>query len=300
MQLVRLISRPLTLLLCLCLGSSLASLAQTAPDSSHTESLADTTEITWRSRKFVIIKDEDGKRLEITDTDDEPEVATQSDYDYDHENKEVRHRPDRSDIGFLGFDLGITNYYVNGTYGADAATPELEVREFRPGSHVALHFLPTRVGFDKRGYVNLKTAITIDWSNYYYTNDITLLSGGETLAFDTTGINFSKNKLMARYAQIPLMLNINTDPGGNDGISISVGGYAGILWGARTKQVSEEEGTVKVPGTFFLNPYRYGLIARVDFKWFDIYLHYNLSTLFEAEEGPETQTFMAGINLIDF
>jgi len=282
------------------MGSSLSSLAQTEPDAPKSESSADTTEITWRNRKFIIVSDEGGKRLEIKDLGDVSEESTKPEYDYDYENKEVRHRPDRSDIDFLGFDLGITNYYVNGTYGVDAAAPELELREFRPGSHVALHFLPTRVGFDRRGYVNLKTAITIDWSNYYYTNDITLLGEGETLRYDTTGINFSKNKLMARYAQIPLMLNVNTDPGGNDGISISVGGYVGILWGARTKQVSEEAGTVKIPDTFFLNPYRYGLIARMDFKWFDIYLHYNLSPLFEADKGPETQTFMAGVNLIDF
>ena len=299
MQLVHPFIRPLAWLFILMIGISLPALAQTDPERPSQEPAPDTTEITWRDRKFVIIKDEDGKRLEIRDTE-EGVAPEEEEYDYDYENKKTRHRPDRSDIGLLGLDLGITNYYINGSYGRNATIPELEVREFRPGSHVALHLLPTRVGFDKRGYVNLKTAITIDWSNYYYTNDVTLLGEGEALAFDTTGINFSKNKLMARYAQIPLMLNINTDPGCNDGISISFGGYVGILWGARTKQVSEEQGTVKVPGTFFLNPYRYGLIGRIDFKWFDIYLHYNLSPLFEDERGPETQTFMAGVNLIDF
>ncbi|RMG55663.1 MAG: hypothetical protein D6722_27550, partial [Bacteroidetes bacterium] len=74
----------------------------------------------------------------------------------------------------------------------------------------------------------------------------------------------------------------------------------GILWAARTKQISEENGKVKRDGDFHLNPFRYGLMARVDFRWFDIYLNYNLSTLFTEGEGPETQTFVAGINLIDF
>lgn len=296
MQLVYSLIRPLIALMGLTAGLSGTALAQTEPGTNP----ADTTEIIWRNRKFVIIKDEEGKRLEIRDTEEGANViAPEDDYQYDYENKRTYHS-NRSDIGLLGFDLGITNYFYQGAYGDNAITPELQVREFRPGSHVALHLLPTRVGVDRRGYVNLKTAITIDWANYYFTGDQTLNTTGEALSYDTTGISFSKNKLVSRYAQIPLMLNLDTDPGGNDGISISVGGYAGILWGARTKQVSEELGTVKVPGEFFLNPYRYGLMARVDFKWFDIYLHYNLSPMFEEEKGPDTRTFMAGLNLIDF
>jgi hypothetical protein len=318
MQLVHLFSRPLVATLCLLVGLTSAALAQT-PDTldqvptaptaptppTSVKAPADTTEIVWRNSRFIIIKDEDGKRLEVISNDDVEVKRDDEDeaYDYDYENKETRHY-ERSNIGLLGLDLGITNYYSAGKYGSNAIVPELTVKEFRPGSHVALHLLPTRVGFDKRGYVNLKTAITIDWNNYYYTNDITLNTTGESLAFDTTGTNFSKNKLMVRYAQIPLMLNVDTDPDGNDGISISVGGYVGLLWGSRTKQVSDEFGTVKIPGEdleeFFLNPYRYGLIARVDFKWFDIYVHYNLSPLFAENRGPDTQTFMAGVNLIDF
>ncbi len=280
-------------------------------------SKADTTEITWRDRRFIIIADEEGKRIEVKDVEDKTkDIDNDEDFDedwdeewdwdedddddYAYRQKEETHRRKKSEVDLLGLDLGISNYYFDGRYGANAVTPELTVREFRPGAHVALHLLPTRVSLLGRGYVNLKTAITIDWSNYYFTNDITLVDGGEALAFDTTGISFDRNKLVSRYAQIPLLLNFNTDPGGDDGLSVSVGGYAGIFWGARTKQISDEEGTVKVDGEYFLNPYRYGLMARIDFKWFDFYAMYNLSEHFTEGQGPQTQTFMAGINIIDF
>lgn len=272
-------------------------------------SKADTTEITWRDRRYIIITDEEGKRIEVKDAEgkdianedwDEDWNWDEDDDDYDYRQKEEKRNRSRSDVGLLGLDLGFANYLYQGAYGSNAITPELEVREFRPGSHVALHLLPTTVSLIGRGYVNLKTAITIDWSNYYFTNDITLVEGGESLAFDTTGISFDRNKLTSRYAQIPLLLNFNTDPGGDDGVSISVGGYAGLLWAAHTKQVSEEEGTTKVRGEYFLNPYRYGLMARIDFKWFDFYFMYNLSEHFEPEGGPQTQTVMAGLNLINF
>lgn len=298
MTLVHFSLRPLAFIcLMLCLGH--VAIAQ---DDGGDTAPADTTEIVWRNKRYIIIKDEEGKRLEVRDiNDDEPIADDYRDEDEDDRDDDDRNkRYKRSDVDLLGFDLGITNYFSQGQYGDNAITPELRVREFRPGSHVALHLLPTRVAFDRKGYVNLKTAITIDWNYYHYEGDLTLVDGEAGLTFDSTGTNFSKNNLMARYIQIPLMLNFDTDPGDNDGISISVGAFAGLLWAARTKQVSEEFGTVKLRGDFGLNPYRYGLIGRIDFKWFDIYLHYNLSTLFEEGQGPDTQTFVAGINLIDF
>lgn len=253
----------------------------------------DTTVVSWNKKRFVIISDGEGKRIEVKDRNDD----WYGNWD-DDDNRS------RSDVDLLALDLGITNYWVDGKYGADAAVDELEVRDFRPGSHVALHLLPTTVGIFEKGNLNLKTAITIDWSNYYYANDITLIEGPEGLQFDTTGVDFSKNKLTARYAQIPLMLNFDSRSKGCDddkgGISFSIGGYAGILWKAWTKQVSEEEGKVKLDGRYNLNRFKYGLMARLDLRWFDIYVQYNLSEVFEEEKGPSTQTFMAGINVIDF
>lgn len=291
----------------LMIGFAGMAQTETEENTDETETIvinSDTTEIYVGKRKFVIISDNEGKRIEIKKNKDddnweeeEKEWDDDEKYNPDYEKKE--HRRKYSDVGFLALDLGITDYYANGVYGVDAATPELELKPFRPGSHVALHFLPTTASLIN-GYVNLKTAITVDWSNYYLVNDVTLLEGTESLAFDTTGVSFSKNKLTTRYAQIPLLLNINTDPGGNDGVSISFGVYGGILWKAWTKQVSDQNGKVKVDGDYNLNPFKYGLMARVDFKWFDIYAMYNLSEVFDEGVSPQTQTFMAGVNLINF
>ncbi|RMG73734.1 MAG: hypothetical protein D6722_03320, partial [Bacteroidetes bacterium] len=206
------------------------SLALAQPEGEEANEV-DTTEISWRNKRFIIISDEDGKRIEIKERDetiaidDEDEDVVYDGNSYDYRNKEARRQRSRSDVDLLALDLGVTNYYVNGVYGTDAASPELDLRPFRPGGHVALHFLPTQVSLIGRGVVNLKTAITVDWSNYYFTEDITLLEGTETLGFDTTGISFTKNKLMTRYAQIPLLLNFNTAPGSDDGLSVSVGVY---------------------------------------------------------------------------
>lgn len=292
------------------LVSTLAVLGQVEESS-----VSDTVEVKMKNRKYIIITDDEGRRIEIKDNNDEESeangYASDDDFNWDdfenededdfNENKKDRRKRKRSEIDPVAFDLGITNYYVDGTYGADAASPELELREFRPGAHVALHLFPTRVSLIGRGAVNLKTALTIDWSNYYFVNNINLEEEQGQLTITESGTEYSKNKLMARYFQVPLMLTFNTRPGTDDGVRIGVGGYGGLLWGARTKQDSEEFGVQKVSGDFGLNPYRYGLIFRFDFSWLDLYLHYNLSPMFEeGSGGPTTQTFMAGLNIIHF
>lgn len=276
---------------------------------------SDTTEIAWRDRKFVIISEDGVKRVEIIEVpngesdDDEEEDGgwgedDGDDFDPEYDSKEdVAHKSrGYSDVGLLGFDLGLMNYYSAAGFGADAITgsPDLEVRDFRVGSHVALHLFPTTVSLIGRGAVNLKTAVTIDWSNHYFKGDNVIVESGESYTFEDRNIDFEKNKLTVRYAQIPLLLNFNTTPRSDDGVSISVGGYAGILWNARSKQESVEEGVVKVDGDFGLSPFRYGLMGRIDFKWFDFYVMYNLTPMFEEGAATDAQTVMAGVNIVNF
>ncbi|MEL6132081.1 MAG: porin family protein [Bacteroidota bacterium] len=304
--------------------AALALLVLSAQAQSGNRPVApDTTEIKINGTKVMIIKDEDGRSIKIQDNDD-PDVliddqgGVSSDYDdlgeievydesedwddFDYEPKEATDEKRKSNISLLGLDLGISNYYVDGNYATEAATPELALREFRPGAHVALHMFPTRVSLAGRGAVNLKTAVTIDWTNFYFENNITLQGNTETLTttIDSTVGEYSVNKLTSRYVQIPLLLNINTDPGSKKGLSISVGGFAGFLWSGKTKQVSEENGKVKRRDDFNLNPIRYGLMARFDFRWLDVYFQYNLSEVFAENEGPGTQMFAAGLNVLNF
>ncbi|MEM6628261.1 MAG: outer membrane beta-barrel protein [Bacteroidota bacterium] len=278
----------------------------------------DSTTIQWGNKSRIIItEDQEGNRviklvkkkdseniiIEEEDDDDDWDDDDWDDDDWDDDDDKWKYRRrNYSTVDFLAFDLGVTNYYNDETFGVDAAVPDLEVRSFRPASHVALHFFPTTVSLFGRGVVNLKTAVTIDWTQFYFTEDIQLQPDLDTVTWTFPGVNYDKNKLTTRYAQIPLLLNFNTDPRHNEGLSLSIGGYAGVLWGARTKQVSDAEGKNKVRDDFNVNSFRYGLTARVDLRWLDFYFNLNMSQLFEEDEdrGINTQTFTAGINIIDF
>lgn len=272
----------------------------------------DTTEIAWKDKKFVIISEDGVKRVEIVelgddeDGDDEKENWDwdEEDFNPEYETKEhVNHGSSGySDVKLAGLDIGLLNFYSPDGFGADAITgsPDLEVNDFRIGSHVALHLFPTTVSLIGRGAVNLETALTIDWSNYYFKGNNVMVENAEGFEWEDTGVSYDKNKLTVRYAQIPLLLNVNSDPRGDDGVRISAGGYVGLLWNARTKLVSETNGTEKIDGDFGLTRVRYGLMGRIDFKWFDFYVMYNLTPMFEDSSPTDAQTVVAGVNIIHF
>lgn len=289
----------MSIIMCVFLGMSNVAAQDKEKKDEKTEQESEddsSTEIRVGNKKIIIIDDDDENRRVVVETDDYDD----DDYDEEYEHKTHRRRKG-SHVDGLGLDIGITNYWANGNYGVNAVPNDnFELRDFRPASHVALHLFPTTVSLIGRGAVNLKTALTIDWSYYHFTNDVTIIEGLEEIDFEASNVSFEKNNLMARYFQIPLLLNFNTIPGSDDGLRVSFGVYGGVLWKARTKQVSDENGKVKLDGDFYLNPFRYGLTGRIDFRWFDLYFNYNLSEMFEDGQGPSTQTFTAGINVIHF
>jgi len=263
----------------------------------RTEKGVDTTVIRFNNKRIVIVDDGEDKQVKW----DSEEGDEEGEYDsWEEGDDEIENRNKKSDVGLLALDLGFVNYHAGNTFGADAAPANMAVRPGRFASHVSLHFLPTTVSLLGKGTVNLKTALTFDYTNYFFEEDITLVKDQDVLTVVDAGNSLDKNKLVSRYFQVPMLLNINTDPWGNDGLSISFGVYGGVLWRSHTKQVSDENGKVKEYGDFNLNPIRYGLMARFDLKWMDLYATYNLSEMFAEGQGPSTQVFTVGLNLFDF
>ena len=262
--------------------------AQKTEEETPAPSQSDSTVISVGKKKVVVITSEDGTRVYIDK----------------NAKTETRRRHRTTEVDFIALDLGLVNYIdiEGGTFADDAiADPRLEVKPFRPAAHVALHFFPTRVGL-LNNTISLKTALTIDWSNYYFTHDITLEPGLDSphivdLDPDKT---WEKTKLMSRYFQIPILLSFNTDGKYGEGLEIAVGGYAGVLWGGRAKYVNSEDKRVKINDEFNLNPWRYGFTARVHFDWLGIYTNLHVSELFDDQKGPRTSTITAGLSLLEF
>lgn len=280
----------------------------------------DTTVIKVSGRNIVIVKSDKGTSVDIEKPKD-GEDAEGNHYEYryddhadhdDHEDSDdcgdcddeghKEGRRDKAKVGLYGLDLGFSNLYLNGNFNSDiAGMSPFGLKNFE-SLNVSNHFLPTRVPFGRKGHVNLKTAITLDYSWYHFTNGALKLNNNQAniLPVDTFETAFNKNKLRTFYVQVPLLLNINTDSyGGDDGISVSFGGYAGVLANGQTI-LGSKDNKQRYDGAYNLSTFRYGLMARVDFNWFDVYVNYGLSPFFKEGQGPEAHTITAGVNLFNF
>lgn len=142
-----------------------------------------------------------------------------------------------------------------------------------------------------KSILNLKYGLGVESNNYFFKTGITFVEGPEVYTVLTPDIltnnplaTITKNKLVANYLTVPIMVNINTNPKkARTGFQISAGISAGYLIGARQKQKSATEmeknktdfnieqfklayvgemgiGPVKLYGSYSMTPlHKYGL-----------------------------------------
>jgi hypothetical protein len=257
---------------------------------SGKEVVSDTTEITIGKKMITIIKDStDKKDVHWSSVPEECDtVGTGS-------GKEFK----RVEVTPIGIDLGMNFLTNKGNFNLPNDQGDYEIEPLR-STHVGLHVLPTRINFGK-GHVSLLTAVTFDNNRYQFRNNRSPQAGLDSLVMGADSVNLLKNKLVTWYAQMPLMLTFQTNPAHPEkNFHVSVGGYAGLFLGAKTKQNSVERGVVKQGDDFNLNQFRYGVSARIGYRGIELYANYQLSNLFADGEGPAINPFNVGIALTGF
>jgi len=114
---------------------------------------------------------------------------------------------------------------------------------------------------------------------------------------------FLKTKLAANYFDIPVELRFKSSNNDRTAFRIAIGAKVGVLFNAHSKIKFIEDGFVrkiKSRDDFGLNQFRYGIIGRIGFSYFNLFGYYSLSSLFKSGKGPELTPFMFGITLSNF
>ncbi len=143
--------------------------------------------------------------------------------------------------------------------------------------------------------LSLKYGLGLEMYNYRFESNISFRNDPVPFAYNDS-ISFSKNKLYAGYITIPVMLNLNTSPGRNNGFSMSAGFSAGYLVGSRNKQISSERGKQKAHGTLDLESWRIAAVGEVGFGPIRLFGSYSLNTLFKKDKtGLEQYPYTFGI-----
>lgn len=199
------------------------------------------------------------------------------------------------DLGFANYN-DKTNYSNAGSYLISRpGYPTLDKNDFKlktgKSINVNIWVFIQRVSLIKN-YVNLKYGFGFELNNYRYRSAISYNEDGLVPYTANTqtnapfifrdSISFSKNKLAADYATVPLLLNFVSNPRQQKkGISLSMGVSAGYLYSQRNKQKSDERGKQRNKGDYDLEKFKFSYIAELGLGPIMFYGSYSPKSMYE-------------------
>ena len=200
----------------------------------------------------------------------------------------------------FGLDLGVSAYMQNGDLNVKAPYTPLELK-LGKSINVNLHIIHQNISIVKH-YIGIDWGIYAELNNYRFANDSLLVpKTNEIKFFNEESVTYKKNKLFSSYLNLPVTLRFETNPKEpKRSFNLAIGGYAGYLLGAHTKTVKADKESNKVHDDFNLSKMHYGLTARIGYSWFDLYVTYSLTPLFNDATAPDLTPVSAGIALVSF
>jgi len=201
------------------------------------------------------------------------------------------------DLGFANYN-DKSNYVSANTSGylkSRPGYPDLDKNDFKlkagKSINVNIWVFMQRVSLIKN-YVNLKYGFGVELNNYRYKSAISYREDGlvpYTAGTQTNAafifrdsISFTKNKLAADYATVPVMLNFVSNPDQRKkGVSLSLGVSAGYLYSQRNKQKSSERGKLKNKGDYDLERFKFSYVAELGLGPVLLYGSYSPKSMYE-------------------
>ncbi|MCC8424206.1 outer membrane beta-barrel protein [Mucilaginibacter sp. UR6-11] len=189
-------------------------------------------------------------------------------------------------LTFARFDLGLTTLIDNGSFTLSPKNDFLSYRSWK-SSNVGFDLLQ----FGYRFTPNFKVYLSggFDWMLLRLRKDITIQRNAPVLTYVNDTIHFSKNRFSSTYLRVPLSFEFRTNEYSNGKrFRFIVGPEAGILLGARVKQISDERGKQKLDDDYHFAKVRYGAFTRIGYGSAGLFAKYYFNDMFEnspAQEG---------------
>jgi hypothetical protein len=269
----------------------------------------DTTQISILNKKIVIIGDQEVQQIyfekdTLGDFFDHSEFNKEfKDFDKEFKGyKKNRSNGDRKakksakkfndDRGGLELSIGYNAWLENGSTALSLSNNNLELINSK-STHVNVSY----VNYFKiyKNFIQFSAGVGIDWNNYRFSKNITLSPKADSMNLVVDNINYSKNKLMAKYVTVPLQLHFATKPNKKgDMLGVAGGVELGYLLNGRQKQISEEKGKQKIDDDYNLADLRLGYTLCANYGNTGIYAKYYPNSTFKETQGPNLNTFCIG------
>ena len=196
-----------------------------------------------------------------------------------------------------GLEFGLNNYVTNDF----SVTPEESYMEINTGKswNFNLNFAQFSVPL-ARDRFGLVSGLGLEWSNYHFSNNNNITKNTQTHTIESNNLEgraLKMNRLQTTYLTAPLLMELQLGSGSRDDrIAISAGIIGGLKLGSHTKFKSND-GKQKIKDDFYLQSFRYGVTARVNYDFIGFYFNYYNTPLFIDGKGPELYPFAAGLIL---
>ncbi|MFO7827083.1 MAG: outer membrane beta-barrel protein [Bacteroidales bacterium] len=149
----------------------------------------------------------------------------------------------------------------------------------------------------------LVTGLGLEFNFYRFDGDNSIQKDAEGVIINQdlpATWNVEKSKFTTTYATLPILFELHSSSSQHKGIIFAAGVVGGAKLGSNTKVVYKENGDKKkdrVRNDYSLNPFRYGVTARLGVGDWLVYGTYYLTPLFEDGKGPELYPFSVGLAL---
>ena len=255
---------------------------------SAMDEFADSLDVALGKKMKIEINDDGDKRVVTIDNDDIDTTVTEG-----CGRKKVETK-------MFGLDLGVTAYMQDGSMNLQTQYSPLELK-LGKSINVNLHIIHQDISIVKH-YVSIDWGLYAELNNYRFANDSVLVpKTNEVKFFNEESVAYKKNKLFSSYLNLPVTLRFETNPNHpKKSFNFAIGGYAGYLIGAHTKTVKPGKDINKLHDDFNLNKLHYGVTARIGYSWFDLYVTYSMTPLFNDGVAPDLTPVSAGIALVGF
>lgn len=255
----------------------------------------------------LVMKEKTEPRTETKAEQDSTLTSKKEDSNNDNNHQKDHHHWHHNRTEFA-IDLGFNTYMENGKipsrYNSDYGLSPLRSR------YIALSIMHSqRIGGRKSPFY-VRTGIEVAWNNLmlegnnYVKQTPSGITFPEYVNNTSTTVSVEKSKLVVPYLSIPVVPTLQfRNKHGRQIFRIGAGGYAGVRLGSHTKLKYEDNGTkgeVKEYGSFYLNDFRYGLMAQIGVNGLCIFAKYDLNPLFNTERGPDFHVLSFGLSFFTF
>ena len=236
-------------------------------------------------------KDDNSKTVKKT----KKKTYTRRIYDTDEDKK-------KNNREWFNFDLGFNFLANNGTLDIPEEYKGLELQNGK-GCDFNLKIYQQSISIVPQ-HLYFVYGAGIDWNNYRFRDNVDLIKDADSLKYTiNTGIDYKKNKLVATYLAVPLMIKYKfKENKKGDAFQIAAGPQFGYLLNSHTKQKWDQGGDQKkkTSGDYSLAEFRIGYSLYLGYDNINFYARYYPESAFKQNKGPDVNTVCVGLAIGGF